>query len=202
MTKLLKTLIPKVEYCSPLWSPIDSKNIKLLESVQENFTRYISDFRELNHQLNMYMCNTNYWDRLKNLKLFSLQRRRERYLIIYLFKIVNGFVPNPGMSFIFNDRTKLMAVTEKLPTKTPAWVQKLHRGSFFTQAAQLYNILPKDLRELPDVGPSQKIIKKFKTKLDNFLQMIPDQPGITGIVESNALIHQAPNFKRNHHKPK
>ena len=43
----------------------------------------------------MTLCNVSHPERLKALKLYSLQRRRERYIIIYMFKIKIGLVPNP-----------------------------------------------------------------------------------------------------------
>ena len=36
----------------------------------------------------------NYWERLKVLNLYFLQRRRERYMIIHVWKILKGLCPN------------------------------------------------------------------------------------------------------------
>ena len=36
----------------------------------------------------------NYWERLHELKLYSLQRRRERYIIIYIWTITQNTVAN------------------------------------------------------------------------------------------------------------
>ena len=89
MLILLKLIIyPTLEYCCVLWSPTDSTMISLLESVQRFFVRKI-DFGD--------NTDMDYWDRLKILKLYSLQRRRERYLIIYTWKVLNGVYPNPGI---------------------------------------------------------------------------------------------------------
>ena len=49
--------------------------IQNLENVQKEFTKRISGLKEI-----------DYWERLKRLKLLSLQRRRERYSIIQLSK--------------------------------------------------------------------------------------------------------------------
>ena len=38
--------------------------------------------------------HSNYWERLHVLKLYSLQRRRERYIIIHIWKITLHMVPN------------------------------------------------------------------------------------------------------------
>ena len=38
-----------------------------------------------------------YWDQLKSMKMLSLQRRLERYHIIYTWKVLEGLVPDCGM---------------------------------------------------------------------------------------------------------
>ena len=40
------------------------------------------------------MQSLEYSERLVSLMLYSLQRRRERYCIIYVWKIIEGLVPN------------------------------------------------------------------------------------------------------------
>ena len=57
--------------------------ISLLESVQRAFTKHIQG-----------MHTYSYADRLSMLKLYSLQRRRDRYTIIYVWKILESIVPN------------------------------------------------------------------------------------------------------------
>ena len=63
--------------------PFKAKDIKLLESVQRAFTKHIQG-----------MHTYSYADRLSMLKLYSLQRRRDRYTIIYVWKILESIVPN------------------------------------------------------------------------------------------------------------
>ena len=55
----------------------------MVEKVQRSFTRLISGMKGL-----------SYPERLTALKLYSLQRRRERYIILYVWKILEGLVPN------------------------------------------------------------------------------------------------------------
>jgi hypothetical protein len=60
--------------------------------------------------------------RLKALKLYSLERRRERYTVLYMWKIIRGLVPNPGISTRWNpddrdahqspDRGRIVPYTE------------------------------------------------------------------------------------------
>ena len=89
MLTLLKQLIlSTIEYCCPVWSPSDNINIDKLEKVQRSFTKRIYGLNQM-----------DYWDRLVHLHLFSVQRRRERYMIIYIWKIIHGLVPDIGLNY-------------------------------------------------------------------------------------------------------
>ena len=84
MLLLYKTLVrPILEYWCVLWSPETKGEIAKLEPVQRNFTRRISGCRGM-----------TYWDRLYHLNLQSLQRRRDRYSMIQVWKTYNNLVPN------------------------------------------------------------------------------------------------------------
>ena len=74
MMTIWKTLIQsKLDYCSQLWSPADQAAISKLESVSRNFTAQIAGLEE-----------ADYWERLKLLRMYSQERRRERYRIIFI----------------------------------------------------------------------------------------------------------------------
>ena len=84
MLTLLKSLvIPLLEYCCQHWNPCKAKDIQAIEAIQRTFTYKITEVQRL-----------NYWESLHELKLYSLQRRRERYIIIYIWKIKQHMVPN------------------------------------------------------------------------------------------------------------
>ena len=77
MLTLFKALVmSRLDYGCQLWSPYLIKHINMVEKVQRSFTRFISG-----------MACLSYTERLTVLKLYSLQRRRERYIIIYVWKI-------------------------------------------------------------------------------------------------------------------
>ena len=68
MLTLYKTLVRShLEYVCPLWDPYTLTDIRALENVQRSFVAKIES------------AGTNYWERLANLGIMSLQRRRERY---------------------------------------------------------------------------------------------------------------------------
>ena len=84
MLTLFKSLvISRLDYASQLWSPHKISQITLIEKVQRSFTKHITGMRDL-----------SYHERLQALRLYSLQRRRERYCIILIWKIIESKAQN------------------------------------------------------------------------------------------------------------
>ena len=78
MLTLFKSMVrSKLEYCCPVWNPSKVWDIHAIENIQRQFTRKISSCKDI-----------GYWERLKKLDLLSLQRRRERYMIIHVWKML------------------------------------------------------------------------------------------------------------------
>ncbi len=179
MLPLLKSLIrSRVEYACPIWSPTLQRNIDLLESIQRAFTSKFQRFREFDEELGMPICITSYPERLKALKLYSLQRRRERYTIIYMQKIKLGLVPNPGFTPGY-ERNKFIF--------HPRYDRKNGRFTFYCIGPRLFNSLPGELRELDDANKTpQEHLADFKTNLDKYLQTLRDVPG----TQANSLLNQ------------
>ena len=77
MLTVWKSLIQsKLDYCSQLWSPSNQGNIVKLEAVARNFTSQIAGLDGL-----------DYWERLSSLNMYSQERSRERYQIIFIWKV-------------------------------------------------------------------------------------------------------------------
>ena len=170
MMTLYKSLIrSKVEYCCPLWNPSKIRDIQTLENVQKEFTKRILGLQE-----------HDYWDRLRQLKLLSLQRRRERYSIIQVWKIKNGLAPN-GISMEFYDSNRL-GVRVKVPRynyKAQTSVSSAYDDSFGVKGARLWNLLPKDVNTLTT-------LESFKIALGDFLLKFPDKPPVKGYTPPNS----------------
>ena len=77
MMTLYKQLVRSgLEYCCPLWSPNEEGLKKKIENVQRSFTRRIEGLTGTGRP--------SYWDRLKLLNIYSMERRRDRYIILYI----------------------------------------------------------------------------------------------------------------------
>ena len=187
MITLLKQLVvPQLEYASIIWSPTDQRSIAKIESVQRLFTSKFACFLTFDEDLQRFICRVEYHKRLQRLKVYSLERRRERYMILYIYKIIIGLIDNPGLEIQYNARTKVNIKPKMSPTTAPTWTKRVRNSSFFVQGPRLYNKLPQHLRELENITtPTKKNVDDFKSKLDKHLQTLPDIPGTS----RNSLIN-------------
>ena len=170
MLTLWKSLIlPHHDYCSQLWSPLQTGLIQQLELLQRSFFRKIRGMRQL-----------SYWEQLIALKARSLERRRERYMIIYVWRILEGQVPNLNTTVIetASDATSRIGRLCHVPhvaNQAPAFVKKARDASLPIRGVKLFNAIPKELRNLSGCQTDA-----FKVALDKFLATIPDEPLIPG----------------------
>ena len=164
MIHLYKSLIRcRLEYCCPVWDPTRVKDIQALEEVQRHFTARISGYRDM-----------DYHSRLKALELQSLQRRRERYSIVHIWKIINGVAPNDiDIQYSQNARRGLKVLIPPLRSQTNQAAQSLYDNSFRIRAGRLWNTLPIDVNTITELDP-------FKVALGSFLDIFPDLPPIAG----------------------
>ena len=169
MMTLYKTYVrSQLEYCSILWHPQTIEDIELIEGVQRTFTSKISG-----------LSDKNYWERLEVLNLMSLQRRRERYILIMMWKIHNGFVPNDmRIEFRLNERLGLRAVLPGIPRGCRDRVRTQYDSSFAYVGPDLWNLLPKSINLLDK-------LQKFKGELTRFVLSLPDKPPVHGYAREN-----------------
>ena len=161
---------PILDYCSPLWSPCptDIKNIDLLEQTLRTFTREIDGMEGL-----------DYAERLKKLEMYSVQRRHERYKLIYMYKIKEGIVPNISETFglTFSQRGRHGCICKMPPYRLYHNRAVIARdNSFALTASSLWNALPKNIRNISGLS-----VDSFKRRLDKLFKLYPDSPRCASI---------------------
>ena len=141
------------------------------------------------------MSDLDYWDRLQSLRLYSQERRRERYQIIFLWKVGQGLVKGYDVTFTQHERRGRLMKLAPLCNTSPAAVRKARESSLRVRGAKLFNTIPRDLRDTVTGTTDQ-----FKAKLDEWLSNIPDQPSIPGRLRAaatNSLLDQAQYILQN-----
>ena len=184
MLTLWKSLVlPKLDYCCILWNPMGKGQIQSLEMVQRTFLRKITSYWQM-----------SYWDQLLTAKLYSVERRRERYHIIYMWKVLEELVPNISeheqrkITGQNNKRFGRLCIVPKVLKTAPALVKTARYASLGYRGPCLFNTVPADIRNITKVP-----VDTFKKRLDKFLSTIPDEPQIPGYTkyrraDTNSLI--------------
>ena len=167
---LYKSLVRcHLEYCSPLWNPHKISEIQDIESIQRTFTSKIAGLKDL-----------HYWDRLKELSLMSLQRRRERYIAIHMWKILHGTTSNDlQIEFLYTKRHGPKAKVQPLQSSKKLKHRTLHENSFKIMGPRIWNCIPSQICELD-------CLESFKNHLTKFVLKVPDKPPIRGYTPPNS----------------
>ena len=139
------------------------------------------------------MKDLRYHERLKKLNMYSLERRKDKFKIIYAWQQIEGCKEN-----IMNLKTKKITQTEwsTMGTKlkkgiksTTGVLSKIHYSPLRT-TERAFNSLPRKLKNMTGVK-----VDTFKKHLDSWMMQIPDLPKCSGYqrfsaANSNAIYDQ------------
>ena len=174
MMTLYKAMIRnKVEYSSALWNPSKITDIQTIENIQRSFTSKITNLSHL-----------DYHQRLKALKIASLQRRRERYIIIHMYQLLHGISPNDmNIQFKPPNRRGIRAVVPPLHRHATSKSQNMYDSSFAVTGPRLWNAIPTQTT-------LKRSLSSFKSSLQKFLDETPDEPPTRGytVRDNNSLL--------------
>jgi len=141
---------PHLEYCVQFWAPHFEKDEELLERVQRRVTKMIRGLEHL-----------SYKERLRELGLFSLKKRRVRGGLINAYKYLKGGCQDNGsrrFSVVPHGRKRVNG--HKLKHRT--FRLNMRKNFFPLRVTEHWHRLPREAMESPSV-------EIFKTHLDAVL---------------------------------
>ena len=146
------------------------------------------------------MEELNYHERLRKLNLYSLERRRERYVLIYGWQQLEGIRENVLRLTASGGRRERRIISPKIPNSANGKrLSRVEKRQIYNCPARktqrLFNCIPGTIRNLTGVTTDT-----FKRHLDEGLKMVPDQPRGGGYservaAETNSIQHQAATLR-------
>lgn len=149
LLKLYTTyVLPVIDYGCVVYSPASCKNINRIESIQKHFVKKLPQF---------YTSSLPYLDKLRVLKVDSLELRRIKFDLCEAFKIIYGYTKLECKEFfLFKQNSRLR--NNGLPLQISYCRTNVRKNFFACRVSKVWNSLP-----FPVI--SAHSLREFKTHL-------------------------------------
>ena len=124
-------VLPILEYGAVVYSPRSARNIKLIESIQRNFTR----------RLFFGKCTLSYNQRLHLLQLDSLELRRLKIDLVETYKIMYG-LENVKFDEFFSFAANLGTRSNGLKLEVTLSKTEIRKHFYSNRIVSVWNALP------------------------------------------------------------
>ena len=112
----------------------------------------------------------------------------ERYHCIYVYKMLNGLVPDLGLNIYSGPDTRSdQTLHSRAIHASNSSVRTKLCDSILVNGVKLFNTLPKWIRDI------KCDLSLFKKELDRFLRQVPDQPELPGYIPEPRDIYGKPS---------
>ena len=108
----------------------------------------------------------------------SLQRRRERYICMYVWKVLEGLVPNFGLQSTHSIRRGRSCIVPTVKRVASHKIQTIRYNNMGVLGPRLFNHLPQSIRDI-----SGSSVDTFKRALDKHLDTVPDETRVPKLVK-------------------